>query len=134
MLRFILALIFAAFNFEDFASYSEEKKQGWSGYADVLFMLNNLTGTKMLAEMQANSEAFDVRNLASSFSGRSVLLLVGSEDTAVPPAMQAKIVAAYEKVSDINLKAEVIPGDHSFSASRILMQRKVIDWVNANCR
>lgn len=124
----------AAFNFEDYASYSEEQKQAWSGYADILFMLNNLTGAKMLAEMQANSEAFDVRNLASSFEGRSVLLIVGSEDTAVPPSTQSQIVAAYEKVPDINLKAEVIPGDHSFSVSRIRMQRMVIDWMNGNCR
>jgi len=124
----------AAFNFEDYASFSEEQKQAWSGYADMLFMLNNLTGAKMLAEMQANSEAFDLRKLAPSFSGRSVLLIVGSEDTAVPPAMQSQIVAAYEKVPDINLKAEVIPGDHSFSVSRIRMQRMVIGWMNGNCR
>lgn len=124
----------AAYNFEPEASYSEEQTQGRNAYIDRLFMLNNLTGAKMTAEMQANSEAFDVRNLASSFSGRSVLLIVGSEDTAVPPSMQSKIVAAYDKVPDINLKAEVIPGDHSFSVSRIRMQRMVIDWMNGNCR
>ena len=43
-------------------------------------------------------------------------------------------VAAYEKVPDINLKAEIIPGDHSFSVSRVRMQRMVIDWMNGNCR
>jgi len=124
----------AAYNFEPEASYSEEQIQGRNAYIDRLFMLNNLTSAKMMAEIQANSEAFDVRNLASSFSGRSVLLIVGSEDTSVPPSMQSKIVAAYENVPDINLKAEVIPGDHSFSVSRIRMQRTVIDWMNGNCR
>ena len=124
----------AAYNFEAEASYSEEQIQGRNAYIDRLFMLNNFTGAQMLTEVHVNSEAFDVRNLASSFSGRSVLLIVGSEDTAVPPAMQSKIVAAYEKVPDIKLKAEVIPGDHSFSASRIRMQRMVIDWMNGNCR
>ena len=124
----------AAANFGEFASRSEEEKQGFAAYTDQLFMLNNFNGAKALAELHANVEVFDVRNLAASFDGRSVLLITGDKDTAVPPEVQSRIVAAYEKIPGINLRAEVIPGDHAFSVSRIRLQRMVIDWMNRNCR
>lgn len=124
----------AAYNFEPEAGYTEEQRNGRDAYVDQLFMLHNLTGTKMTTEVAENAEAFDTRNLAPLLSGKSVLLIAASEDKAVPPAMQARVVAAYEKNPDINLKAEVIPGDHAFSVSRIRLQRMVIDWMNHNCR
>ncbi len=124
----------AAANFEADMVLDEAEKQGLSDYADQLFMLNNYNGSKMLAEIQANATAFDVRNLAASFAGRPVLLITGSEDTSVPPEVQSRIVAVFDKVPDINLTAELIPGDHSFSVSRIRLQHMVIEWMDRNCR
>lgn len=124
----------AAANFEQDTGWDEAEKKDFATYTDQLFMLNNYNGEKALAELQANAAAFDVRNLAGSFAGRSVLLITGKEDTSVPPQVQSGIVAAYEKIPDINLTAEVIPGDHSFSVSRIRMQRVVIEWMDRNCR
>ncbi len=124
----------AAANFEQDIAWDDKEKQGFATYTDQLFMLNNYNGSKALAELQANAAAFDVRNLAGSFAGRSVLLITGSEDTSVPPEVQARIVAAFEKVADINLTAELIPGDHAFSISRIRLQHKVIEWMERNCR
>jgi len=124
----------AAANFEADTSMSEAEKQGYVDYTDQLFMLNNYSGAKLLAEIQENAAAFDVRNLAASFTGRSVLLITGTEDSDVPPEVQARIVAAYEKIPDINLRAELIPGDHAFSVSRIRLQRMVIEWLDGNCR
>ena len=113
---------------------SEAEKQDWAAYTDQLFMLRNYSGARTLAEIEANAAAFDVRNLADSFAGRSVLLITGTEDTDVPPAVQSSIAAAYEKVPGINLDAELIPGDHAFSVSRIRLQRLVIGWMDGNCR
>jgi hypothetical protein len=124
----------AAYNFEPEASYTEEQRRGQEAYIDQLFMLHNLTGAKMSSEAAENTEAFDTRNLATKLSGKSVLLIAASEDNAVPPEMQSRVVAAYQKNPDINLKAEVIPGDHAFSVSRIRLQRMVIEWMNSNCR
>jgi pimeloyl-ACP methyl ester carboxylesterase len=124
----------AAYNFEPEASYTEEQINGRNAYVDQLFMLHNMTGAKLLSEAEENTEAFDTRKLAPKLSGKSVLLIAGSEDKAVPPEMQSRVVAAYEKNPDINLKAEVIPGDHAFSVSRIRLQRMVIDWMDHNCR
>lgn len=124
----------AAANFGELVNVEEENKQGFAAYTDLLFMLNNYSGSKALAELQANAEAFDVRNLAGSFAGKSVLLITGNQDTSVPPDVQSRIVAAFEKVPDINLTAELIPGDHAFSVSRIRLQRMVIEWMDLNCR
>jgi len=124
----------AAYNFEPEATYSEEQQKGMEGYVDQLFMLHNLTGARMTSEVAANTEAFDTRNLAAKLSGKSVLLIAASEDKQVPPDMQSRVVAVYEKNPDINLTAEVIPGDHAFSVSRIRLQRLVIDWMDKNCR
>ena len=124
----------AAYNFEPEVSYTEEQKKGMEAYVDQLFMLHNLTGAKMSSEAAENIAAFDTRNLTPKLSGKSVLLIAASEDKAVPPDMQSRVVAAYEKNPDINLKAEVLPGDHAFSVSRIRLQRMVIEWMNQNCR
>jgi pimeloyl-ACP methyl ester carboxylesterase len=124
----------AAANFEQDTGLSEAEKQGFAAYTDQLFMLNNYSGARALAEIQENAAAFDVRNLAASFAGRSVFLITGTEDSDVPPNVQARIVAAYEKIPEINLKAELIPGDHAFSVSRIRLQRMVIEWMDGNCR
>jgi pimeloyl-ACP methyl ester carboxylesterase len=125
----------AAANFgEDAGLGGEQEKQELAAYADQLFMLANYNGAKALAEIQANAAAFDVRNQAGSFAGRSVLLITGNEDTAVPPKVQSLIAAAFEEVPDINLTSEFIPGDHAFSASRIRLQRIVIEWMDRNCQ
>ena len=124
----------AAANFEADTGLGEKEKQDLAAYTDQLFMLGNYNGAKLLAELEANAAAFDVRNLAAGFAGRPVLLITGAEDADVPPAVQAKIAAAFEKVPDIRLTAELIPGDHAFSTSRIRLQRKVIDWMDRNCR
>lgn len=124
----------AAYNFEPEVSYTEEQRQGRNGYIDQLFMLNNLTGVKLESEAAENEEAFDTRNLASKLGGKSVFLIAAGEDKVVPPELHSRVVAAYEQNPEINLKAEVIPGDHAFSVSRIRLQRMVIDWMNDNCR
>jgi len=124
----------AAANFAQDTGWDEAEKKNFATYTDQLFMLNNYSGSKALAELQANTAAFDVRNLAGSFAGRSVLLITGKEDTSVPPEVQSRIAAAFEKIPDINLTAELIPGDHAFSMSRIRLQHMVIDWMDRNCR
>jgi pimeloyl-ACP methyl ester carboxylesterase len=124
----------ATANFEEDTGLSEEEKKNLATYTDELFMLNNYDGSKLLAELQANASAFDVRNLAASFAGRSVLLITGNEDTSVPPVVQSHIEAAFDKIPEINLTVELIPGDHAFSFNRIHLQRMVIDWMGRNCR
>ena len=113
---------------------TDERRQGYDAYINQLFMLQNLSSERFFAETADNKEAFDTRNLAPRLSGKSVLLIVGSEDTAVSPEIQSRLVEVYKKNPEINLTAEVIPGDHSFSGTRIRLQRLVIDWVDNNCR
>ncbi|MFK7732451.1 MAG: hypothetical protein AB8B48_12605, partial [Pseudomonadales bacterium] len=68
-----------------------------------------------------------------SLAGKSVLLIAGESDKVVPPAVQNRIVTAYKREPGMRLKHSVLPGDHSFSSTRILLQRTVIDWLTSDC-
>jgi len=124
----------AAANFAQDKGMDEKDREAFVAYTDQLFMLNNYSGSKALAEIEANAAAFDVRNLAAKFAGRPVLLITGSEDTSVPPQVQEQIAVAFAKVPDIRLTAKLIPGDHAFSVSRIRLQHEVIRWMQPLCR
>jgi pimeloyl-ACP methyl ester carboxylesterase len=124
----------SAHNFESDAVMTDEQRQGFDAYINQLFMLQNLSGERFFAEVANNTQVFDTRNLAAQLAGKSVLLIAGSEDTAVSPDIQSRLVAVYEQNPEINLTAEVIPGDHSFSVSRIRLQHLVIGWMDNNCR
>jgi pimeloyl-ACP methyl ester carboxylesterase len=128
------AIGLAAANLVEFSNASEEEKQGFAAYTDRLFVLNNYSGARAMEELDEHAEALDLRKLGPRFDGRSVLLITGDKDLAVPPAVQAGIAAAFDETPGINLTAEIIPGDHAFSGSRIRLQRMVIDWMNQNCR
>ena len=44
------------------------------------------------------------------------------------------LVDAYEKVEGLELEHHIITGDHSFSWSRLLLTRLVLDWLERDCR
>jgi pimeloyl-ACP methyl ester carboxylesterase len=124
----------AAANLGEYAEREESAAKGFKVYADGLFMLRNFGGDKALAEIDTYAEEFDVRNDGPALAGKSVLLVAGSRDTTVPPDVQERIALAYGDVAGLKLRAEVIPGDHSFSTSRIQLQHLVIDWLDSDCR
>ncbi len=97
-------------------------------------MLKHFSGDQALQEIETNAEEFDVRNDGPALAGKSVLLVAGSRDTTVPPDVQERIALVYGDVAGLNLRAEVIPGDHLFSTSRIQLQHLVIDWLDSDCR
>lgn len=124
----------AAANLGEYAARDEAQSQGFKAYTDQLFMLNGFSGDKALAEIAENSDAFDVSTYGPQFAGKSVLLIAGAEDKVVVPDVQQRIVAEYLKHPRMKLRAEVLPGDHSFSSTRILLQRTVIDWLQEDCQ
>ncbi len=124
----------AAANLGEYASRDAQQKNGLRTYTDKQFMLHGFGGEQALAEIERHAEEFDVRSYGSGLEGKSVLLIAGSEDPSVPPAVQGRIVAAFEKIPGVNLSAIIIPGDHAFSGSRIRLQREVINWFGEHCR
>lgn len=124
----------AAANLGEYSTRTEVRSKEFQDYTDQLFMLHGFDGAQALEEIVANSDEFDVRQYGPGFRGKSVLLIIGSEDTTVPPEVQNRVEGAYEKESNIYLTAKIIPGDHSFSANRIQLQREVVGWIDKNCR
>lgn len=113
---------------------SPEAMAGFMAYSGSLQMLHGLTGEKIVAEVKANREAFDLRALAPKLEGKSVLLIGGDKDTSVPAErVMMPLIAAYEADKGIDTTAVILSGDHSFSWSRDQLIATVIDWAEG-CR
>jgi uncharacterized protein len=111
-----------------------EAAKGFSAYSDTMQMLSGLTGASAIGEIMANRTAFDTRLLAPQLSGKSVLVIGGDKDTAVPvDSMVRPVITAYQAEPRINLTSAVLSGDHSFSWSRHALIDTVVDWADA-CR
>ena len=115
------------------AQAPDEALEGFAGYSDTLQMLSGWTGEKAVAELKANAESFALAGLSDRLSGKSVLLIAGDKDTSVPVAMVQSAGAIYDANPDINLRLEVLSGDHSFSWSRMALSQVVLDWID-DCR
>lgn len=124
----------SAANPGEYAARDEPDRMAFKAYTDKLFMLHNYDGAKALLEITAHAEDFDISNDGPGLKGKSVMLLVGAQDTVVPPNVQERIAAAYAQIPGLNLTTQVIPGDHAFSVSRIQLQHVVIDWLQSKCR
>ncbi|MEO0614623.1 MAG: alpha/beta fold hydrolase [Pseudomonadota bacterium] len=122
----------AAANVGAYAEASDAQKAGFAAYTDGLFMLAGWDGATAVAEIQANAEAFDLRNLAPRLAGRPVLLITGTGDTVVPVDTQRSLAASWQDAGPLLTTLE-IPGDHSFAADRLSMQRAVIEWLQKDC-
>lgn len=100
----------------------------------ALFMLRGFDGEAAAAELIENRLEYDTASFGPALAGKSVLLITGTADTIVPPAMQKMNVEAYEKMAELSLSHYLIKGDHSFSQSRIELQRLVVGWLMKSCR
>ncbi|MEM0954244.1 MAG: alpha/beta fold hydrolase [Pseudomonadota bacterium] len=114
--------------------------QDWANafvrYSDTLFMLRDYDGNAMRDDLLSQSATrLDTRGFAPKYSGRSILLITGESDTVLPPqTMFEPTVAAFRRNRTIALTALTIPGDHSFSYSRLLLTEHILDWLNSDCR
>ena len=105
-------------------------------YADSLFMLRDFDGAVMRQQLQSASlDELDTRRFGAALRGKSVFIVVGDEDTVTTAEeMFEPVVAAYEAVEGLDLEHHIITGDHSFSWSRLLLTRLVLDWLERDCR
>lgn len=113
---------------------SPEAKAGFMAYSDSLQMLHGLTGEKIMAEIEANKDAFSLQGLAPQLEGKRILVVGGDKDTSVPADVIIQpLIAAYEADPAIDTTGVVLSGDHSFSWSRDELISTVMDWAEA-CR
>lgn len=111
-----------------------DRKAGFAAYSDTLQMLHGLTGEKIVAEIEANRDAFSLAGLAPQLEGKRVLVIGGDKDTSVSAETVVKpLIAAYEADPAIDTTGVILSGDHSFSWSRDELIATVIDWAEG-CR
>lgn len=105
-------------------------------YADSLFMLADFDGAVMRRQLQsASPDEMDTRSFGPALRGKSVFMVVGDKDTVTTPEESFQpVVAAYGNVEGLDLEHHIIPGDHSFSWSRLLLTRLLLDWLERDCR
>lgn len=105
-------------------------------YSDSLFMLRGLSGVRFVEEVAyAPAEVLDTEGFGEGLVGKKLLMLVGEGDTVTPAAaMFDPVVTAYREAGVELLRAVKLPGDHSFSQSRVRLSREVLAWMGANCR
>jgi len=114
----------------DIAKSDAEFERSFADGADALPMLSGWSGQKVTAELRDNRDAFSLIDLAPRLDGKSVLLIAGEKDKVIPPDIfHMPLVAAYAAQPNITLTHVVIPGDHSFSWSRIELTRRVLEWA-----
>lgn len=109
--------------------------QRLSVYADSLFMLRGFDGQDLLEELAATDMALlDTRAFGADLRGREVLMVVGEGDNVTPAdTMFDPVVAAYEEAG-VTVTPLKLPGDHSFSTSRVLLTREILSWSDTHCR
>lgn len=110
--------------------------QGLADYADQLFMLEGFTGARLLEELAfVDTKVWDTRGFAQGLRGKNVLMIVGESDAVTPPALMFDpVVSAYTQDGRVRLTAKKIPGDHSFSQSRMRLTREILSWMDTRCR
>lgn len=93
-------------------------------------MLAGWTPETATEDLTRNADEFSVRGLAPKLAGKSLLLIAGTRDSVLPPNIfHDPLVAAYQREPGITLEHGTIPGDHSFSDSRIALTRTLITWA-----
>ncbi len=105
-------------------------------YADGLFMLRNFDGAHMRKDLlSVPALQLDTRLFGPGLRGKSVFMITGTEDTVLPPSsMFDPTVKSYLRDPAIRLQYHKIPGDHSFSYSRIQLTERILDWLVHDCR
>ena len=110
--------------------------KGFLDYADTLFMLSDYNGKTMSDELAGiDPSSVDSRNFTPGLRGKYVLMVAGSSDKVTPPAlMHEPVIKRYQAETGIQLTHHLIPGDHSYSWTRIQLTRLVMDWLERDCR
>ena len=105
-------------------------------YADDLFMLRNFSGERMRTDLlSVPAWQIDTRLFAPGLRGKSVFMIAGKDDFVTPVvSMFDPTVAAYKRDPAIDLRHFTIPGDHSFSWSRIQLTELILGWLQNDCR
>ncbi|MGD8289569.1 MAG: alpha/beta fold hydrolase [Gemmatimonadota bacterium] len=88
----------------------------------------------LIAEVESRAEEYLTPRYAADLASRPLLVVAGTRDEAAPkemhhdPFVLALAEAGADRVTEV-----VYDDDHSFSANRIDLARRLVDWQAAEC-
>lgn len=89
---------------------------------------------RMVADMIREAEAWSIADRAPALAGRPLLFVAGTRDTIIPKTEHHdRILAALRAAGAARLTEWGFDDDHVFSAHRIELARRLIDWLRAAC-
>ena len=102
---------------------------GWAG------PISGPSGAQLIKEIAANAERLDTIGHARELAKKDLLLIAGGRDVVTPAAVHhVPLVEALEAAPGASLETSFFEqGDHSFSGQRIVLARRVTDWLQTDC-
>jgi uncharacterized protein len=100
-----------------------------AGLASLTSIQHGATGSSLMAEMREHHEAWDLCKSAKDLQTKPVLLIAGTRDDDIPPALHhAPLLQALKAVS-APVTALEVNSDHMFADARIAVARATLSWL-----
>jgi dipeptidyl aminopeptidase/acylaminoacyl peptidase len=86
------------------------------------------------SELVSRAEAWSVPSRAVSLATRPLLVVAAARDETTPKTdHHDRVIAALRKAGAKRLTEVVLDDDHLFSAHRVELARRLVDWARAEC-
>lgn len=87
-----------------------------------------------IRELVEQADAFDLTTVAPSLAGRPVLMVAGTRDETAPKAdHHDPLLAALRASERADVTEILLDDDHYFSAHRVELSRRVVEWLRERC-
>lgn len=96
--------------------------------------LAGTSGEALVAELEANVEAWDLEQRVSDLLAHRVLLVAGTKDRVAPPERHHDPLLAALVRAESDVVSVVLEDDHAYSGSRVALAREVTNWLARGCR
>ena len=91
-------------------------------------------GVELVADLRSHRPELDLIAQAPGLRDKPVLLVAGRSDTIAQPIQIKALAAAYHERGSDHIEMVMLDGDHSFSETRIALARRVIGFLDQECR
>jgi dipeptidyl aminopeptidase/acylaminoacyl peptidase len=112
-------------------SRSEAAKRfdSWSG------PIRGYGGRPAVADLMSQAPVWELGTRTGPLASKQVLLVAGTRDTDTPPDLHHRpLLEALRAANAVQVDEAILESDHAFSDARVALTRRVVGWLDANCR
>jgi uncharacterized protein len=100
-----------------------------AGMASLTSIQHGATGSSLVAEMRQHHEAWNLKALAKDFQAKPVLLIAGTRDDDIVPALHHTPLVQALEAAGAPVTALELNSDHMFADARITVARATLNWL-----